>query len=82
MKINVSIEFRGVKLDLEGYYTAETPMVMYYEDMSGYPGEPADFELEKILYKDVDVTDIYESFDVIWDIEELAIEKYGRNIEY
>jgi hypothetical protein len=78
MVVEVDIKYRGVEITVDGYYTPEEPMVMYYDDGSGYPGSPAEMEIHDIKYFDVSVKDLYESLDVITEIEDLIIEKLNR----
>lgn len=77
----ITIEYSGVEIIVVGEYTPEEQEVRYYSDGSGYPGAPAEFEIQKILYKGVDVFDIYENLDELEDIAEACIDKidYGED---
>jgi hypothetical protein len=74
--MEVEINYLGVPLSIEGNYYAEEAQVMYFSDMSGYPGSPAEFEILKITVPDSDV-DIWELFSQkqIDEITNLVIEK-------
>lgn len=74
MNKKVNISYKGVELTVLGDYTPEEPMVMYYDDMSGHPGSPAEFNIEEIIFNNIDVYDIYDCFiGSIEDIEELCL---------
>lgn len=66
-------------LDVSGKYTPEEAQVRYYPDGSGYPGSPAEFDIQKILWvketESLDVTDLLLSLGVrvYMKIEELII---------
>ena len=79
--IEVEITYKGVDIKVIGDYSPEEPMVMYYPDGSGYPGSASELEIDKIMFNNVDVYDIYASLDQIWDIEEEAIKEYEENNE-
>jgi hypothetical protein len=74
--MEIEIEYLGVPLSIEGTYYPSEAQVMYYSDMSGYPGSPAEFEIIKITVTDSDV-DIWELFSQrqIDEITELVIQK-------
>jgi hypothetical protein len=67
------IEFRGVTLDVELDYTPSEPMVMYYSDMSGYPGSPAEIGIINIQIGDQDAMELLE--DYLDEITDLLYEK-------
>ena len=50
-----TLEHQGIELDITYYYTEEEPMVMYYADMSGHPGSPAEVEITAIEHNGVDI---------------------------
>ena len=76
MEIEVEIDFNGIKLNVVGDFTPEEPMVMYYPDGSGHPGSSEELEIHHIYWNSVDIYDIYNSLDEIWDIEQEALKKY------
>jgi len=85
MYIEVEIKFNGVKLLVQGDFTPETPMVWNYGDGSGHPGDPEEFQAQRILFKtttsdnqeeEVDVFDIYDSLNEVFYIEEAVLEVY------
>jgi len=67
------IEFRGVILDVELDYTPSEPTVMYYSDMSGYPGSPAEIGIINIQIGDQDAMELLE--DYLDEITDLLFEK-------
>ena len=67
------IEFRGVTLDVELDYEPSEPMVMYYSDMSGYPGSPAEIGIISIKIENQDVYELLE--DYLDEITDLLYEK-------
>jgi hypothetical protein len=69
-----TIEYKGIKLVIEGNYYEGSPEVMYYSDMSGHPGDPPEFEIEKVLCNDIDITELFEVIDDWETLEELALE--------
>ena len=76
MKIN--IEFKGIPLRVVGEYEAGEEAVMYYSDMSGYPGSNSSFDVNEVYAEDSDI-DIVELFSPP-DLEVLA-EKIIEQIE-
>jgi hypothetical protein len=71
--MEVSIEYRGVSLMVGGTYEPEEPMVMYYADMSGYPGSASDFEIDTVFVGDIEISDILID-DQLLDIRNLVLE--------
>lgn len=61
------ISIGDVDLDVWGEYSPETPDVWYLSNGDpGYPGEPEYFEINKIFYNDVDITDIVEAMNMLF----------------
>ena len=54
------------------YYPAEDPIVRY-PDGSGYPGSPATVEIHAIFFEGIDVKDVINLNDTLWEqfIEEI-----------
>lgn len=71
--IECELEFRGVTLDVELDYEPSEPMVMYYSDMSGYPGSPASIEIINIEIGGQDAMELLE--DYLEDITDLLYQK-------
>lgn len=67
------IEIRGVKVDVNYYYDKGEPMVMYYPDGSGHPGEPPSAEIQEVYAGDVDIYELLGT-DVLEEIEQKIIE--------
>jgi hypothetical protein len=70
-----TVNYKGVELILEGEYYEGSPMVMYYDDMSGHPGDSPEFEITKVTYNGTDVTDIFDVVDDWETLEELALDR-------
>jgi hypothetical protein len=67
------IEVHDVKLSVEYYYHVGEPMVMYYPDGSGHPGEPPSAEIQAVYAGDVDIYELL-SADMLDYIEQKIIE--------
>jgi len=72
--METTIKFKGIDLTVEGVYTPPEPMVMYYKDMSGYPGANSEFECNAIYAGDVDIFELF-SLEDLEKIEELCLNK-------
>ncbi len=72
--MEVKINFRGINLVVNGNYTPEEPMIMYYSEGDGYPGAGSEYEILEIYVEDSSI-DIFElfSFSDIEEIEELCL---------
>jgi hypothetical protein len=83
-KETVHIKFKDVELEVEGDYTPYDAGVWRDSNGDGLPPSPSEFEIQKILWEceetkqTVDVFDIYESLDKIYDISEIAIEEIEK----
>ena len=71
--IEVEVTAGGVDITVSGYYSPEEPMVMYYEDGSGYPGCSAEFEIDSIQVNGTDITELVSDY-MYNDIVEKVIE--------
>ena len=67
------IEVHDVKVSVEYYYDKGEPMVMYYPDGSGHPGEPPSAEIQAVYAGDVDIYELL-SADILDYIEQKIIE--------
>jgi len=47
-----------VPLQVVGEFTPKEEMVMYYSDLSGYPGAPAEFEIEDVFLNGISIYDL------------------------
>ena len=52
------IEVHGVKVNVNYYYSKGEPMIMYYSDMSGHPGEPPFATINWVRVGDVDIYEL------------------------
>lgn len=59
--MEISIEFKDIPLRVVGEYEAGEEAVMYYSDMSGYPGSPSSFDVNEVYVEDSEI-DIFELF--------------------
>ena len=70
----VNINFHGESLRIEGIYSPEVPAIHYPVD-DAYPGDSAEFEIDKVFYKEVDITDLIQACND----ELFSIVKYAFN---
>ena len=83
LKETILLEMKDKEfLHVEGSYTPEEPMVMYYKDGTGHPGTPSEFEIDQIWYETntgvkINVTRI---FDLIYDEEFSSWETFSDKI--
>ena len=56
--IEVEIDFAGIPMTVSGVFSPAEECVMYYSDMSGYPGSGADFEIDSIQINGQEVNDL------------------------
>lgn len=70
----IEVNYWGVPLELEGIYTPEDPEIPYTENLDGYPGAPATFEIHEVLAGGVDIQPIL-NWDQISQLEQLALDK-------
>lgn len=66
----VDIKYKGEEICVKGtFIEGEDPE---YD----YPGSPAEFDIDQVFYKEVDITSLLESLSVnIGDLEETVLEK-------
>jgi len=69
------IEYCDVVLFVTGCYSPAEARVDYYPDGSGYPGAPAEFEIDKIQCSGQDITNLLSS-DQLEDIEKLILNNH------
>ena len=51
------LTIRDVPLTVSYYHHAGEPMVMYYKDGSGHPGEPPSIEIQAVYAGEIDIRD-------------------------
>ena len=76
--MEINIEFKGISLRVVGEYEAGEEAVMYYSDMSGYPGSRGSYYPHTIYAEDSEI-DLVELFSPA-DLEVLS-EKVIEQIE-
>ena len=72
-----TINFKDVELEVEGNYIPSEPEQMYDANMTGTPGEPHKFEIEKVNTKDseVNIVSFIEAFGGLEELEEQILEE-------
>lgn len=65
-----TIEFKGIKLIVNGSYTEGEEQIMHEADGGGYEGSGSDFDIEQVYVYDSDV-DIIELFSFA-DLDEIS----------
>jgi hypothetical protein len=71
-EIKVEVTICDLKLTVSGNYYPAEPMVLYDDNMEGYPGSPAEFELHSVELAGIDITEII-SGDILDEIIEKVI---------
>jgi len=71
-EIKTEINICDIQLEVSGNYYPAEPMVLYDDNMEGYPGSPAEFELHSVELQGIDITEII-SGDIIDEIIEKVI---------
>ncbi len=68
-----TIDYYGIKLTCVGDYQPEEYQVRYFSDGSGYPGNPSEFTIEKVLTESGD--DIFGIFydEQLEQLEEMCL---------
>lgn len=63
----VAIDFAGIPMTVTGIFSPAEPCVMYYDDMSGYPGSNAEFDIDSIQINGQEINDLLndDQFDEI-----------------
>ena len=62
MKIKLQLE---IEVDVDGTYIAADPGVWRYSNGDpGYPPTPAEYEINKVMWGDLDITDILSEEDL------------------
>lgn len=64
---------REVPLTVSYYHHVGEPMVMYYKDGSGHPGEPPSIEVQAVYAGEIDIYELLDA-DMLDYIEQKLIE--------
>lgn len=72
--ITVDVNIYDVTLTVSGDYEPEEPRELYDNNMEGYPGAAAEFDLQSVEVEGVNIIDLLSS-NVIELIKEQVIEK-------
>ena len=73
-RITLGLTISDVYLEVSGYYYPEEPTEWYDGNMEGYPGAPAEFEIETIELEGIEISQII-SDEVYNKIIEQVIEQ-------
>ena len=69
------LTIRDVPLMVSHYNNPGEPMVMYYKDGSGHPGEPPSIEIQAVYAGEIDIYELLDA-DMLDYIEQKLIEKH------
>jgi len=75
--MTATIEYKGIKFEVEFDYQPYEPMVMYYSDGSGYPGCPESVDVTDITHNETSFMEFLE--DDMDDIELLVMETMAED---
>lgn len=75
--VNKTIQYLGVELDIEFYFSPAEAEVRYYTDGSGHPGCGEEIEIYSIGHRGEDIMELLD--DHLTDIEEKLIEEMYNN---
>lgn len=67
--MKTTIIYKEIELEIDFEYYSGSPMVMYYKDGTGHPGDDPEIEIQEILHKGEDIYELLE--DNMSDLEEL-----------
>ena len=56
--IEIEINIAGIDITVNGYYSPEEPMVMYYPDGNGYPGCSSEFDIKSIQVNGANIAEL------------------------
>jgi len=73
----VSLNFKGINLEVEGFYSEGEDCIMYDSNMSGYPGSSPEFEISKVSVWDSDE----DIFLLVEEYEDILVEECLEKIE-
>ena len=77
-EIEIGITVSGVYVTVSGTYHPEEPSQMYDNNMEGYPGSSAEFEISSVKLEGIVITDLL-SDEVYQLIIEKSIEHHENN---
>lgn len=80
MERRLNLTFKGIDLEVVGYYDQGECGVMYDSDLGGLPETYASFDINEVYLKDSEVN-IFELFSYgdLTIIEELILEKFDNS---
>ena len=65
MKLTIQeIQFKGIDLTVEGFYTSGEPEVMYDSDLCGSPEFKAEFDIRKVFVQDTEISSLLSEDDL------------------
>ena len=69
------LTIREVPLTVSYFHHLGEPMVMYFSDGSGHPGEPPSIEVQAVYAGEIDIYELLDA-DMLDYIEQKLIEKH------
>jgi len=69
----ITINYKGIELLVEGTYIPGEEEVRYFSDMSGQPSSSSEFDINAVYVNDVDIFELL-SEDSLIEIETLILE--------
>jgi len=69
----ITINYKGIEILVEGTYTPGEEEVRYFSDMSGQPSSPSEFDINAVYVNGVDILELLSEESLI-EIELLVIE--------
>jgi hypothetical protein len=76
----MTLNFSGVDLRIDYDYRPAEKEVRYYSDGSGYPGCPESLEINAVMHKDEDITELCEP--LLEKIEEAIYNHWSKRDDY
>ena len=70
----MTITYKGIDLDVIGQYEKGEYAVWYYEDGTGHPGTPSEFNIEEVFLHDTEISELLGEDDFA-EIESIILEK-------
>lgn len=70
-KIETEVCIYDVILEVSGYYSPEEPEERYDNNMTGYPGSAAEFEIESIMLEGINIHELLSERVIELIIEEV-----------
>lgn len=72
--MEIEVTYRGIKLLVEGTYTPGEKGYMYDGNLDGLPDSGAEFNIDAVFVKDLDIYNLFSVMD-LEEIVELVLEE-------